>query len=167
MDDLSELYDWYLSAHNSPLRVFSFDVPFFGLLCSRQDVRCVKWTRNPYRSLYRSNNRRPVRSFYPGPVPLRNIHTSLVLIYRLYCYSMKRREPTLQDFLDFLAQVCCLYFNSTKVDAIVRCLTRRQVLRLFSCVGVLLQMRAPGRLRYTTPRGSGIMCCLDVMLQNF
>ena len=156
--DLDQLYSWYLSARNSPLRVFHFECPFFGLLCARQIERhcdfrsfgtIFTWPHNKYRVACR----RSQREQYSGVIPLKEINMSLVRIYRLYCRGMKMIEPTLQDFLDFLGQVCRLYFGSTKVDVIVQNLTRRNVHGLFSCVGSWLQRHCPGKVRYKTSNG--------------
>ena len=156
--DLDQLYSWYLSFFNSPLRVFHFECPFFGLLCARQMERycdsysfgtIFTWPRNKHSV----DCRRPQREQYSGVIPLKQINISLVRIYRLYCRGMKMIEPTLQDFLDFLGQVCRLYFGSTKVDVIVQNLTRRNVHGLFSCVGSWLQRHCPGKVRYKTSNG--------------
>ena len=154
--DLDQLYLWYLSAHNSPLRVFHFECPFFGLLCARQIERQYDyhfsfhmrytWPHNKYHV----DCQRPQREQYSGVIPLKQINMSLVRIYRLYCWGMKMIEPTLQDFLDFLGLGCRLYFGNTKVDIIVRSLTRRHVHGLFTCVGTWWQSHCPGKVRYKT-----------------
>ena len=157
--DLDQLYSWYLSAHNYPLRVFHFECPFFGLLCARQIERhcdCHYSFRTiftwPHKK-YRVDCRRPQREQYSGVIPLKQINMSLVRIYRLYCRGMKMIEPALQDFLDFLGQVCRLYFGTTEVDIIVQSLTRRHVHGLFSCVGTWLQRHCPGKVRYKISNG--------------
>ena len=158
ISDLDQLYSWYSSFSNSPLRVFHFECPFLELLYARQvkrhcDCRYFRtmftWPRDKYRMVCR----RPQREQYSGVIPLKQINRSLVRIYRLYRRGMKMIEPTLQDFLDFLAQVCRFYFGSTKVDVIVQSLTRRNVHGLFSCVGSWLQRHCPGKVRYKTSDG--------------
>ena len=156
ISDLDQLYSWYVSFSNSPLRVVHFECPFFDLLYARQVERYCNcstsftWPHNQYRMVCR----RPQRKRYSGVIPLTQIDASLVRIYRLYRRGMEMTEPTLKDFLDFLAQVCRLYFGSTKVDVLVqRRLTRRNVHGLFSCVGSWLQRHCPGKVRYKTSDG--------------
>ena len=146
-DNYDQLLGFYYLYRMLSLLRFGYSVPFFEIMSARGDHRRYQWggqhtTESKFRKIWNMHTR-------SRKLNMTVLHMHLIRLFCMYRWVTKNKIPILQEFIDFLEDICRGYVGTTRCGVMVRnSMSNLHFRNFLSEAGTRLQLRHKGRVKY-------------------